>query len=99
MTSKHWEVDRKKRNDLIKKIGEGTIVKTVILDRGHKNGAEIHEISSTGIITIKNFTSGKMITKLIARPNQIRRYFPEGEAPKDLIKISKKHMKMGYNMV
>ena len=96
--SKHWITDRAKRNEVIKKIGEGEEIKRVVLDRGHKNGAEIHVISSTGIVTIYNERTGKMITKLIARPVQIKRYYNENEkVPTELLKIAKEHQKMNFN--
>lgn len=97
MTSKHWVTDRKHRNEVIKKIGEGKEVKRVVLDKGHKNGAEIHVISSTGIITIYNQRTKKLITKLIARPGQIKRYWEGKEAPAELLQIARKHQKMNYN--
>lgn len=99
MNSKHWTEDRKERNELIKKIGKGEIVKTVEVDRNHPNGPEIHEISSTGIITIYNKRTHIMITQLIARPGQIRRYYNnEKEIPKELIEIALKHQKMAFNL-
>lgn len=96
--SKHWTTDRTRRNEVIRMIGEGTEIKRVVLDRGHKNGAEIHVISSTGIVTIYNQRTGKMITKLIARPNQIKRYYTENETiPTEVIALARKHQKMNYN--
>ena len=86
MTSKHYTNDRAEREKVIEMIGYGTIVAEFVVDRGHKNGAEVHKISTTGIITIYNQRSGRLITKLIARPGQIRRYYPNGNAPKNLIK-------------
>ena len=85
MDSKHYTNDRTKREEIIQKIGIGTVVDSFIVDRGHRNGAEIHQITSTGIIVIYNQRTGKMITKLIARVGQIKRYYPEGKAPKNLI--------------
>jgi len=98
MTSKHYSTDRQERENLIAKIGQGEIIKRVVVDRGHRNGAEIHEISNTGIITIRNQKTKKLITKLIARPGQIRRYY-EGNAPYYLIKIAKNNQELGYNEI
>ena len=90
--SKHWMQDRERRNELIKKIGLGIEVKRAVVDKGHRNGAEIHVISSTGIVTIYNQRTGKLITKLIARPGKIRQYYKEGEIiPEDLLKIARYH--------
>lgn len=86
MTSKHYENDRKEREAIIRLIGYGIIVGSFKVDRGHKNGLERHEISSTGIITIYNDRTNKLITKLVARPGQIRRYYNnEAEIPTGLI--------------
>ena len=100
MTSKHWTQDRQKRQELINKIGQGDIIKTVEVNRGHKDGPEIHKISNTGIISIFNKKSQKLITCLIARPSQIKRYYKENETiPNALIKIAKEHQKLKLNYV
>lgn len=85
MTSKHYTNDRQNREQVINTIGIGKVVARFVVDRGHKKGAERHEITDTGIIVIYNNKTNKMITKLIARPGQIRRYYKEGKAPKNLI--------------
>lgn len=99
MTSNHWMKDREAREALIEKIGIGQVIKTVVVDKGHKNGPEIHELTSTGIVVIYNKRSHKMITKLIARPGQVRRYYKENEqVPTNVLKIAREHLKMGYNI-
>jgi hypothetical protein len=40
-----------------------------------------------------------MITILIARPNQIKRYYAENEAPQDIINLALEHMRKGYNKI
>ena len=67
-TSKHYLTDRSKREALIKTIGEGKIIATFTVDKHHRNGPELHSITDTGIIIIRNKRTKKMITKLIARP-------------------------------
>lgn len=100
MTSTHYINDRQKRESVIAEIGYGYTVKTVIVDRGHHNGAEIHSISSTGIITIQNEHTKKVVTKLIARPGQITRYYTNGEtAPRWLIDIAREHMQKKLNEI
>lgn len=85
-TSEHYTQDRATREWIIReKIGYGKEVAEFVVDRGHRNGAEVHRITNTGIINIYNKRSGKLVTKLIARPGQIRRYYPNGNAPKELI--------------
>lgn len=98
MNSRHWTKDRQKRRELIETIGYGNAIKTVVVDRHHKNGPEIHEISDTGIITIFNQRTKKMITQLIARPGQIRRYFTDNEIiPNGLLDIARQHQELNYN--
>lgn len=97
MTSRHYTEDRKTREELIQKIGTGFVVNSFVVDKGHKNGPERHEITSTGIIIVYNNRTNKMVTKLIARPNQIRRYYKENKAPKYIIAAALDHQKKGYN--
>lgn len=99
MNSKHWRADRQKRSQIIAQIGMGRVIKEVVVDRGHKNGPEIHKITTTGLVVIYNQQTGIMITILIARPNQIRRYYAENEAPQDIINLAIEHMKKGYNKI
>ena len=100
MTSKHYTNDRQKREEIIKLIGIGVPVARFTIDRGHKNGAEIHEITDTGIINIYNQRTHKLVTKLIARPGQIKRYYKEGEAPRFLIKKAIDNtVKNCYNLI
>lgn len=97
MTSRHYARERRTRQHIIDRIGEGHTILSVVWDRGHKNGAEVHMISDTGIISIYNQNSGKLITKLIARPGQIKRYFENGDAPVELLTIARRHTELGYN--
>jgi len=98
MNSKHYTIDRQERERIIQTIGIGKVVASFVVDRGHKNGAEIHQITDTGIIVIYNQHTKKMITKLIARPGQIRRYYKDGKAPQKLIeKAIDNTVKNNYN--
>lgn len=98
MNSKHYSEEREAREAIIKKIGQGEVVASFRVDRGHRNGAEIHKITNTGIILIYNERTGKMITKLIARVGQIRRYYKDGNAPRYLIeKALDNTVKNNYN--
>lgn len=99
MTSAHWKNERLIREELIKRIGIGKKVAEFVVDRGHKNGAERHVITTTGIIVIFNARTNKLVTMLIARPNQIRRYYEDGRAPAEVIEIAKEHQAMGYNNI
>ena len=77
MTSKHYKSQRYKREKFIEKYlgGEGCIIDGFIVDKGHPMGAEVHSITDKGIIIIHNLNSGKLVTKLLARPQQIIRYY------------------------
>lgn len=98
MESKHYREERIERENLIKEIGLGEVVATFRVDRGHKNGAEIHTITTTAIIIVRNERTHKMVTKLIARPKQIERYFDEKtEEVIKLMEIAREHQRKGYN--
>jgi len=96
--SNHWNRDRQNRAEIIAKIGDGRIIKEMIVDNHHPAGAELHTLSDTGIITIFNARTHKMVTKLIARPGQVRRYFNTNETiPQNLINLAMEHQKMAFN--
>lgn len=100
--SEHYKEKRCTRESLISDvIGEGNVIDSFFVNRGHKDGPEIHSITDTGIILIHNKKSGKMVTKLIARPGQIARYYlAEGRiAPQSIVDIAREHQKKGYNHI
>ena len=106
MVSKHYSKKRARRERLINKHinGDGCMVDGFIVDRGHKNGAEVHSITENGIIIIHNLTSGKLVTKFAARPNQIKRYYEStGREPpigyKNILYLAKWHESLHYNDV
>lgn len=104
MDTMHYKNDKNcdVRREIIKKyIGYGNEVFRAEVDRGHKNGSEIHVVTDSGIIEIYNTRTKKHITDLIARPNQIKRvYNAKNEfAPKWLLDIAKDNMDKGYNLV
>lgn len=100
VSTKHQKNDRIKRQELIDNvIGRGNIIDSFIIDKGHPNGAEIHNITDTAIIIIQNERTKKLVTMLIARPHQIKRYYEaEGrEPPKKVVALAYEHYKKGYN--
>lgn len=98
MISKHYSEDRQVReNIIVNVIGIGSVVTEKVVDKGHRNGPEIHQITTTGIIIVRNQRTYKMVTKMIARPGQLKRYFDD--VPKDLLRLAMYHQRMGYNMV
>ena len=99
--SKHYNKRRKRRERIIKNRlnGDGEIIDSFVVDRGHKNGAEVHSITNTGLIIITNKDTGILVTKLIARPAQIKRYYNNSnrEPPEWLITLAEWHISLGYN--
>lgn len=94
--SKHYQTDRQERERVIREvIGYGKVIKVVFLEG--PQGREKHEITSTGIINIYNVKKDRLITKKIARPGQIRRYYEEGKAPENLVKLAYEHTIKKYN--
>lgn len=76
-SSIHYEKQRNKREKLIKNHinGDGNVVDSFVVNKRHAHGKEIHTITNTGLIIITNQETGKLVTKLIARPAQIQRYY------------------------
>lgn len=101
MTSKHYDKQRNQRQRLINKYinGDGNVIDSFVVDKGHKDGVEIHSITDTGLIIIHNQHTGKLVTKLIARPEQIKRYYKDSDKhpPKWLLSLAEWHKSLGYN--
>lgn len=103
--SKHYKNGRCKREKFISEHlidGDGYMVDGFIVDKGHRRGAEVHSITSNGIIIIHNLMSGKLITKLLARPSQIKRYYKSsGRQPpeeyRNILNLAELHKRLGYN--
>lgn len=101
MVSNHYKNKRYKREKFICEHcnGDGKIIDEFIVDKGHVKGLERHCITDTGIIIIYNAASGKLVSKLIARPNQIKRYYygTDREPPQSLLRLAEWHESLGYN--
>lgn len=101
MVSKHYKTKRYKREKFIRKYlhGDGKVIESFIVDNGHCKGIERHEVTDNGLIIIYNNSSNLMISKLIARPQQIRKLYKTKNKvpPKWLIKLARYHQKMNYN--
>ncbi len=97
--TKHAEDDRNERFRKIEhNIGFGSVFFVAKdVERGHKDGKERHELTTTGLIKVYN-KRGKLVTILIARPEQIRRYFAnESLIPAKVIELCREHQRLGYN--
>jgi hypothetical protein len=98
MNSKHYRRDRQAREAVIEQIGMGMVIKSVRVDRGHRNGPEIHKITSTALVLVYNERTGILVTKLIARPAQITRYFGQNEVvPTEVLNLARQHARNGWN--
>lgn len=101
-TSIHYSIERQERRAFIKEhIGEGNVIDSFVVDRGHPNGAEIHSVTDTGIIIIHNQRTNKLITELIARPAQLKRLYSarNREVPSKLLSLAYKHNAESYNLI
>lgn len=73
------------------------VYKIAIVDKGHKNGKEVHVIYNNGIIKVYNANTHKYITILIAREAQIERY--NVKLTKTMKNKIKNHIAKGYNYI
>ena len=73
------------------------VVKIAVVNKGHKNGNEIHVIFNNGIIKVYNERTRKFITVLIARVPQIERY--KIKVTRTMRKKINLHIKQGYNQI
>lgn len=73
------------------------VVRIAIVNKGHKDGNEVHVIYNNGIIKIYNANTRKFITVLIAREPQIARY--KIKVTKIMRKKIDAHVANGYNNI
>ena len=73
------------------------VVKIAVVNKGHKNGNEIHLVYNNGIVKVYNERTRKFITVLIARVPQIERY--KVKITKTMRNKIKSHIKQGYNNI
>ena len=98
--STHFSEERQDRDTFINNvIGSGTVIDSFVIDRGHVGGAEIHSITDTAIIIIRNQKTNKLITELVARPAQLRRLYQKDgrQPPKWLLKTAYRNNRKKYN--
>ena len=73
------------------------VLKIAVVDKGHKNGNEIHLVYNNGVVKVYNERTHKFITVLIARVPQIERY--NIRVTKAMRKKINTHIKQGYNHI
>lgn len=97
----HFEARKARTKYIHNEIGIGNIVDKFIVDRGHPGGNEIHSVTDTAIIIIQNETTKRLITELIARPEQLRRLYRGigKEPPKSILKLAYEHNKYRLNEI
>ena len=98
----HFYADRKNRAVILEKLKapilsvDGKLC-IFTIDKGHKNGEEIHVITENGVVHIYNKSSKKYITGLIARPGQLTRYGVI--IPDFVIRRAENHVALHYNEI
>ena len=73
------------------------ICKIAVVNKGHKNGNEIHLVYNNGVVKVYNARTRKFITVLIARVPQVERY--KVKVTKTMRKKISLHIKQGYNHI
>ena len=69
----------------------GNTIKEFVVDKGHENGKEIHTITDTGLIIIRNAETKKIVTLFYAKRGAIVRHYLENgltvdDIPKELLR-------------
>lgn len=73
------------------------IIRIAVVDKGHKNGNEIHIVYNNGVVKVYNEHTRKFITVLIARVPQVERY--KIKITKTMQAKIKSHIAKGYNHI
>ena len=93
-------VNRSKRLQIAKRLiieESARVIKIAVVNKGHKNGNEIHVVYNNGVVKVYNARTHKFITVLIARVPQIERY--KIKVTKTMKNKIKSHVKNGYNNI
>ena len=93
-------VNRSKRLQIAERLiieESAKVLKIAVVNKGHKNGNEIHLVYNNGIVKIYNANTRKFITVLIARVPQIERY--KVKITKTMRNKIKSHIAKGYNNI
>ena len=73
------------------------VLKIAVVNKGHKNGEEVHVVYNNGVVKVYNEHTKKFITVLIARVPQVERY--QIKVTKAMRKKINTHIKQGYNHI
>ena len=106
-STEHFSEERKERLETALSVsfrGDRTY-NTFLVDTGHPDGYELHNITKSGLDIVLNeskYYSGKpcLVTILIARPQQIRRLYDDlhKAIPSGLISTCEEHKRKGLNI-
>jgi hypothetical protein len=88
-------LERMARQHVVETL-KGEVHMSFIVDTNHHNGLEVHTVLTSGVVVIGNLKGKRLITWLIARPNQLKRY---GIGNKDIITKSIQNTRMGLNQI
>ena len=93
-------VNRSKRLQIAERLiyeESAKVVKIAVINKGHKNGNEIHLVYNNGVVKVYNENTRKFITVLIVRVPQIERY--KIKVTRTMRNKIKSHIKQGYNHI
>ena len=93
-------VNRSKRLQVAERLiveESAKVVKIAVVNKGHKNGNEIHIVYNNGVVKVYNERTRKFITVLIARVPQVERY--KIKVTKTMRNKIKSHIAKGYNNI
>ena len=93
-------VNRSKRLQIAERLiieESAKVVKIAVVNKGHRDGNEVHIVYNNGVVKIYNANSRKFITVLIAREPQIARY--KVKITKTMRNKIKSHVAKGYNHI
>lgn len=93
-------VNRSKRLQVAERLiykEHAKVIKIAVVNKGHRNGHEIHIVYNNGIVKIYNANTRRFITVLIARVPQIERY--KIKVTKTMRKKINLHIAKGYNHI
>lgn len=92
--STHYKNDRKGRIELIKMVGEGTMISRRFDD---DDPLVMLFLSDTAVITVVNVRTGKIITRYLATPGQVKRFEISNEQIKnEVIAVAREYKKKRY---
>ncbi len=98
--------NRNRRMNTVNRIEKKPVIdRCFLVDKGHKDGQELHVVTQEGIIYIYNFmklfckSNNALITVLIARPNQIKRLYEACNLIVDngIMEKARNHVELKYN--